>query len=170
MSGRVAGVWRYLPSALLVATALCQIILASTVDLSPWLGGGFGMFSTTDDGVNRHLHVFTTRAGHAEEEREIPQTLTDLAQRTLVLPSPVRLRVFAQALARAYSREGQRFATLRVEVWRTTFDAERLTPRTRQLRAVVLAADGEPEYRAGDKHEYPTTLSCFQPFVPACRL
>jgi hypothetical protein len=144
MGGRVAVVLRYLPSALLVATALCQVIFAFTVDLSPWLGGGFGMFSTTDDGVNRHLRVVTTRAGK-EEEREIPPTLTDLAQRTLVLPSPARLRAFAQALAREYSREGQRFATLRVEVWRTTFDAQRLTPRTRQLRAVVLAADGEPQ-------------------------
>jgi hypothetical protein len=145
MGGRVAVVLRYLPSALLVATALCQVILASTVDLSPWLGGGFGMFSTTDDGVNRHLRVFTTRAEKEEEEWEIPQTLTDLAQRTLVLPSPARLRAFVQALARGYSHEGQWFSTLRVEVWRTTFDAERLTPRTRQLRAVVLAADGEPQ-------------------------
>lgn len=102
------------------------------------------MFSTTDDGVNRHLRVVTTRAGK-EEEREIPQTLMDLAQRTLVLPSPARLRAFAQALARAYGQAGQRFATLRVEVWRTTFDAERLTPHTRQLRAVVLATDGATE-------------------------
>jgi hypothetical protein len=62
-----------------------------------------------------------------------------------VLPSPARLRALAQALAREYRREGQRFATLRVEVWRTTFDAERLTPRTQQLRAVVLAADSAPE-------------------------
>jgi hypothetical protein len=145
MGGCVAVVWRYLPSALLVVTALCQVILASTVDLSPWLGGGFGMFSTTDDGVNRHLRVVTTRAGKEEEEWEIPQTLTDLAQRTLVLPSPARLRAFAQALAREYNHAGQRFSTLRVEVWRTTFDAERLTPRTRQLRAVVFATDGEPQ-------------------------
>jgi hypothetical protein len=144
MGGRLAGAWRYLPSALLVATALCQLILAFTVDLSPWLGGGFGMFSTMDDGVNRHLRVVMTRAGK-EEECEIPPTLTDLAQRAQVLPSPARLRAFAQAVAREYSREGQRFATLRVEVWRTTFDAQRLTPRTRQLRAVVLAADGEME-------------------------
>jgi hypothetical protein len=144
MGEGMAAVWRYLPSVLLVATALCQVMLAATVDLSPWLGGGFGMFSTTDDGVNRDLRVVLTRAGH-EEERTIPPTLADLAQRARVLPSPARLRALAQALAREYRREGQRFATLRVEVWRTTFDAERLTPRTQQLRAVVLAADSAPE-------------------------
>jgi hypothetical protein len=84
----------YLPIALLIFVALSQFILAHTVDLSPWLGGGFGMFSTTDDGVNRELRVFTTGA-EGEEEREIPETLADLEQRARVLPSPPRLRAFA---------------------------------------------------------------------------
>jgi hypothetical protein len=135
----------YLPSVLLFVTALCQFILASTVDLSPWLGGGFGMFSTTDDGINRQVRVFMTQAGEKEQKREIPESLTDLAHRARVLPSPGRLQAFAHALAHAYWREGWQFSTLRVEVWRTTFDPQSLTPHARKLRECVLTTERETE-------------------------
>jgi hypothetical protein len=133
----------YVPIALLVFTALSQFILAHTVDLSPWLGGGFGMFSTTDDGVNRQLRVFTLSAEGEVQERAIPETLADAERRARVLPSPSRLYTFAKALATAYGREGKQFSTLRVEVWRTTFDADSLTPRTQRVRTFVLTADGQ---------------------------
>ena len=43
--------WRaLLPVALLMAVATVQVILATAAGLTPWKGGGFGMFSTTDDG------------------------------------------------------------------------------------------------------------------------
>src|SRR5262245_1703003 len=135
----------YVPIALLVFTALSQFVLAHTVDLSPWLGGGFGMFSTTDDGVNRQVRVFTVSAAGEEQEREIPETLADAEQRARVLPSPSRLYTLAKALATVYAREEEPFATLRLEVWRTTFDADSLTPRTQRLRTFVLTADDQPK-------------------------
>ena len=137
---RLAVVLPYLPSALLIVVALHQFVLASTVDLSPWLGGGFGMFSATDDGINREVRVFMTRTGEQEQEQEIPETLTDLAHRVRVLPSPWRLQDFAQTLAREYRREGWLFSTLRVEVWKTTFESKGLMPHTRKLREFVLVA------------------------------
>ncbi len=39
---------RLLPPLCLIGVALVQLGLASAASLSPWLGGGFGMFSTTD--------------------------------------------------------------------------------------------------------------------------
>ena len=42
--------WRsWLPVALLLVVAGVQVALVKTEGLSPWKGGGFGMFSTTDD-------------------------------------------------------------------------------------------------------------------------
>jgi len=43
---------------LLTVVALVQINLALTKDLSPWKGGGFGMFSTMDGPGNRQVDVF----------------------------------------------------------------------------------------------------------------
>jgi len=49
---------RAFPIILLIAVALHQIFLARSAALSPWSGGGFGMFSTLDHGSRRHLHTF----------------------------------------------------------------------------------------------------------------
>jgi hypothetical protein len=58
--------WRtILPVALLVAVASVQVVLTRTAGLSPWKGGGFGMFSTTDDSGRRRVRVFVT-APHAQ--------------------------------------------------------------------------------------------------------
>jgi len=42
----------WLPSLLCIGIALTQRVLASTENLSPWLGGGFGMFSGIDSPMN----------------------------------------------------------------------------------------------------------------------
>jgi hypothetical protein len=39
---------RGLPAAILILVALLQLYLTQTANLSPWKGGGFGMFGTTD--------------------------------------------------------------------------------------------------------------------------
>ena len=55
------GGWRaLLPVTLLVAVAGVQVMLATTAGLSAWKGGGFGMFSTTDDGGRRYVRIFVT--------------------------------------------------------------------------------------------------------------
>lgn len=42
---------------LLMVVALRQITLVSTIDLTPWKGGGFGMFSSIDRPSNRVIEV-----------------------------------------------------------------------------------------------------------------
>lgn len=45
------------PGALLTAVALVQLVMVCRADLTPWEGGGFGMFSTLDYGTNRRFLV-----------------------------------------------------------------------------------------------------------------
>ena len=59
--------------------------LAKTAGLSPWKGGGFGMFSTTDDAGRRYVRVFVT-AVERSEEIAIAPSLEDAARRAAVLP------------------------------------------------------------------------------------
>jgi hypothetical protein len=56
--------WRAaLPVALLLAVAGVQVTLTRTSGLSPWKGGGFGMFSTTDDTGRRSRRWVSPNAG-----------------------------------------------------------------------------------------------------------
>src|ERR1700741_4746092 len=57
----------YVAPAVLVAVALQHIILASTAHLTPWTGGGFGMFSTVDSFYSRIVRPVLVVDG-----REVP--------------------------------------------------------------------------------------------------
>jgi hypothetical protein len=129
-----------LPALLLVGMALLQIALAHTAGLSPWKGGGFGMFSTTDRAEGRYLRVYVQAHGRHEELRLAP-ALMDPATRAAVLPTTARLERFARDVGEHERRAGRPASTVRVEVWRAEFEGEPLTGRARQLRAVVLALD-----------------------------
>jgi len=114
-----------LPVALLVAVAACHFWLVQVRGLHPWLGGGFGMFSTADE-----RRVLALRG---EERLEIPEELEDAAERCEALPEPERLRALAGALA---ALPGQGGAAVRVEVWEAGFGRD-LRPRWRPLGAAV---------------------------------
>lgn len=83
---------------LLTLVAGAQLWLAHARDLTPWCGGGFGMFSTVDGWGARHLHAWLRGDGWRREV-EIPRELGDLEQRALALPDETRLRALARALA-----------------------------------------------------------------------
>jgi hypothetical protein len=134
---RLAG----LPALLLAAVALLQVALAHTAGLSPWKGGGFGMFSTTDRAEGRYVRVYVRAPGRHEELRLAPG-LRDPATRAAVLPTTWRLERFARDVGEDERRAGRPVSTVRVEVWRTEFDRDTLTGRARRLRDVVVALDG----------------------------
>lgn len=48
---------RNLPVIVCALIAGAQIFVAQTSELSPWKGGGFGMFSTGDDPSSRSVHI-----------------------------------------------------------------------------------------------------------------
>jgi hypothetical protein len=96
--------------------------------LSPWLGGGFGMFSTVDA---RDVRVLRLEPG-GEREVALPRAFDDEADRAATLPTDARLRALARAVA---ERPGNAGAALRVEVWEARFGPA-LEPAPRLLRAL----------------------------------
>lgn len=88
----------YLAPAVLFGVAVVQIFGASVTELSPWKGGGFGMFSTIDSPGARVLRAYLI---HAEERTPvmIPAGLRDLERATRTLPSRARVETLARRLA-----------------------------------------------------------------------
>lgn len=94
------------PSILLCTIALRQIWLAKTDTLSPWKGGGFGMFSCADTPGNRFLQV----TGWTTEGEEVRVRVAasapfgiqaGLLQRLRAYPREADLRTLADALVDA---------------------------------------------------------------------
>jgi hypothetical protein len=116
---------RLLPCWLLVVVALHQLLLVHARDLSPWLGGGFGMFSTTDVGSARHVHVYLLRPGLEREVRVQPQQ-EPIEIRALALPSDPNLEKLALSLARTPTPDHGPAQAVRVQLWKTRYDPETL--------------------------------------------
>jgi hypothetical protein len=113
--------WRtILPVALLVSVACVQIILTRTSGLSPWKGGGFGMFSTTDDSGRRRVRVFVS-APDRSEEIAITPSLEDAAARAAVLPGDRQLTRLARRVIDRERRYHRPVQTVRIETWRIDF-------------------------------------------------
>jgi hypothetical protein len=111
---------RILPVALLVSVACAQIVLTRTDGLSPWKGGGFGMFSTTDDSGRRRVRVFVS-APDRSEEIAITPSLEDAAVRAAVLPSDGRLTRLARRVIERERRYHRSVQTVRIEAWRIVY-------------------------------------------------
>jgi hypothetical protein len=138
---RFSAAWRTsLPVALLVAVSCAQVVLARTADLSPWKGGGFGMFSTTDDGARRHVRVFVSAPGRSEEIAITP-SLEDAARRAAVLPGDLQLTRLAQRVAAREGRYGRPVERVRVETWRIDYAPDTLAATSRRLREFVYRVD-----------------------------
>ncbi len=131
---------RFAPAILLLVVASHQLYLSAAVGLSAWSGGGFGMFSTTDAGATRHLHVYLLRPG-IEREVQIPGALKDLARRTLTLPSDANLRALAIELAELPTPDHGAATGVRIQVWRTRFDPDTLAPIGEIHEALTVAFD-----------------------------
>ena len=111
---------RILPVALLLAVACAQITLTRTSGLSPWKGGGFGMFSTTDDSGRRRVRIFVS-APDRSEEIAITPSLEDAAVRAAVLPSDGRLTRLARRVIERERRYHRPVHSVRIETWRIAY-------------------------------------------------
>ncbi len=127
----------YLPSVLLIGVACTQLWLAHVTHLSPWVGGGFGMFSTTDVRGNRHLHAFALRPG-LRRELEVPSSLNHDVQCVLAFPSEAALRTLALELADLPTPEDGPFAAIEIQVWATHFAPDTLQPSGVLLQAIEV--------------------------------
>jgi hypothetical protein len=122
----------WLPAALLTVVAVNQLVLAATESLSPWSGGGFGMFSSTDSPANRHLHAFVQNEGIRREVR-IPPEFADRVRRATTLPTRKRLGTLAADIALLESASAVRWDEIELQVWAVTYDPS-LLPIGRLVR------------------------------------
>lgn len=121
-----------LPLICLMCIALNQTRLVVSEALSPWSGGGFGMFSTTDAGSDRHLHVYELTPAF-RRELALPPELDDDVRRVLTLPSNGQLRRLATLLAERLTPAPT--GGIEIQVWSNRYDAADLRPQSRLLRA-----------------------------------
>ena len=84
---------------LLCSIASLQIFLATTKSLSPWKGGGFGMFSTVDSPDARFLRIYLIN-GNEETAVPLPDSLKMLGREVQTIPSAALASGLADRLAR----------------------------------------------------------------------
>jgi hypothetical protein len=109
-----------LPSLLLVAVAAAQMALSLTAGLSPWKGGGFGMFASNDGLQFRQVRIFVAAPSRSEEIL-VPPSLVRAAASAATFPRPQALETLARSIADRERRYGRSVETVRVEVSRTVF-------------------------------------------------
>lgn len=121
-----------IPGLLLSIVAIAQVRLTRAEHLTPWKGGGFGMFSTTDDGMGRPMGI---RISTPEGDREIgvPEPLAQQASRASVLPSRRQLSGLSHDIAEVATARGATVSGVRIAVWRVDYD-----PLTLAVRPVVV--------------------------------
>jgi hypothetical protein len=133
--------WRaLLPVTLLVAVAAVQVMLATTGGLTPWKGGGFGMFSTTDDGGRRYVRIFVS-AAERSEEISISPSLQDAARRAAALPRDTQLARLARRVVERERRHQRPVDVVRIEAWRIEYARDTLAATTRLTREYVYRVD-----------------------------
>jgi hypothetical protein len=130
-----------LPALLLCVVALHQIWLAHDAHLSPWNGGGFGMFSSTDVFARRHLHVWLV-SPEFRQELDVPSGLREEMRGALALPTDARLRNLGERLLAAYPETSSADA-LTLTVYAMRFDARTLVPSGVPLRSLRMDLRGE---------------------------
>ena len=138
-SRRVA--WRALvPVGILLVVAGAQVTLARTAGLSPWKGGGFGMFSTTDDAGRRRVRVFVAAADRSEEIAITP-SLEDAAISAAVLPSDRQLTRLARRVIERERRNHRPVERVRIETWRIEYAPGTLAATSRLIRNFAYRVD-----------------------------
>jgi hypothetical protein len=136
--GRPPGGWLSLaPVLLLVAVACHQLWRVHADGMSPWLGGGFGMFSTLDGWSHRHLRGYVVRGG-VRREVEVPRELGAEVKRALALPDERRLHRLAERFAALPSPDEGPLEAVDVLVFRLRVDAETLQPSGELVRGYTL--------------------------------
>jgi hypothetical protein len=95
----------WLPVALLVGVALTHVYRVEVFDLTPWKGGGFGMFSTLDGRDSRRLFVLLVRQSEGKKQGvdvDLPRkgTLKRLADKARAMPTAENLKALALEVAK----------------------------------------------------------------------
>ena len=141
-------VFSWLPVALFLSMATYHVYLRYQHNLSPWLGAGFGMFSTTDSVSARQVMVYGLDANGFGRELTIPEELSEEAKRVLALPSTGMLNRFASQIhtqrleSDCFVLSGCVFEKYRIEIWRSNYDRETLLPDGERIVNQIVTLSG----------------------------
>lgn len=122
-----------IPPLLLLLVAGIQIYLAKTANLTPWKGGGFGMFSTNDGNANRFLRIVVS-GPQRSEELLLQGNLEDLAARVQMFPGDNQLTELAKGILQDQHKKKLPADTIYIEVFRTEFKKDTLQANTERIR------------------------------------
>ena len=152
-----------IPSALLCVVALHHAYRVSREGLTPWKGGGFGMFSTIDSGAERFARLSVTTEGGETLAVQIPVEYRRQLGRARLLPwAPETAALAADLLRQGWVRprsrapggpsasprlqlatrgapaDGQpvRVAAMRIDIYTVSYDPPSHRLSTRLLRTV----------------------------------
>ena len=123
----------WIPPILLLIVAAFQIYLVRTAHLTPWKGGGFGMFSTTDGNANRSLRILVT-GPQRSEYLVLKGNLEDLGARAQMFPGNVQLEKLAKGIIKDQRQKDLPIETVHIEVWGIDFRKGDLYPTSRLIR------------------------------------
>lgn len=127
---------KILAPALLVAVASSQIALSRTVDLTPWKGGGFGMFATLDHAGYRGVDIVVD-APDRSEALQVPASIELAVARAAACPADRMLRAVAEAVVARERRYQRPVSRVTLTFWRADFDRATLRPSERPVRTFV---------------------------------
>jgi hypothetical protein len=128
-----------LPPFILMVVAIAQVVLTHTGNLTPWKGGGFGMFSTLDHGAYRGITIVVNGKDRSETI-DIPPSLAESAARAAAYPSRWLLQSLAAGVFARERRYGRDVRRVTLTAWRTDFDRASLRATDRTLRIFVYVA------------------------------
>ena len=132
-----------IPGALLAFMAALQIGLTHVTPLSPWKGGGFGMFASLDGGSFRSVRAFIQASGRWQEIDPDPG-LAESVGRAALFPSDRMTARLARDIARDERDYGHTVDAVRIQVWRIEFAPRTLTPTYRLLRERTVVVPPDP--------------------------
>lgn len=130
---------RVVPPALLVLVSVAQLCSVSIFHLTPWKGGGFGMFSTLDQAAFRGVDIVIDAPGRSET-LDIPASLDLAAARATSCPADWLLRRLAQDVVAREQRYGRAVSHVELTVWTTQFDRVTLAAHKRTIRSFRYVA------------------------------
>ena len=126
----------WLPVGLFILIAVHHFYQVHTAHLGPWLGGGYGMFSTTDYGPSRYITVYGLRHSIIEEHIEIPRHLSELDKKVRGLPSDNNLLELAREIESYLAKQRHSFPELRITAWSSRYHPKTLRPTVRALNSI----------------------------------
>lgn len=133
-------VLRYAAPLLLVAVALTQAVLTQSQDMTPWKGGGFGMFASPDRSEHRAVRAYLrTPDGELPVVLTAPDGATVLSDRLILRARNLPTDAAVGALA----------AQIAGTDWVPERQGDAQVAVARQSKAAVVRAAGEDDSAGG---------------------